>query len=243
MYMQPFSPNPGYLSHWPITVAAYYAATKARLARSPALPAVRKSLSTGFTVALLLVSTAGFYQLWSIYASAYAAPAAVSAPAAATVTQPVVQAPVSLPRSAPTSLTIPSIGLVSGLVGVGQNSDGSLEVPPADTVGWYTLAPTPGEIGPAILVGHVDDLTGPAIFAQLKDLQPGDTIQIARQDGRRVTFAVTKIAAYEADNFPSQEVYGDIDHAGLRLITCYGTFNQLTRHYSHNLVVYAKATL
>lgn len=225
---------------WPVLAAAYYAAAKARLEHPRGLPGIRKKASQAFTALLLLVSTAGFYNVWSVYATMHAAPA-TPVQSATRIVQPAAAVPAGLPRSAPTALTIPSIGLSTGLVGVGQNGDGSLEVPAADTVGWYTFSPTPGEIGPAILVGHVDDITGPAIFARLQELAIGDTADIVREDGRKVTFAVTKTAAYEADNFPSQEVYGNIDHAGIRLITCYGTFNQFTRQYSHNLVVYAKA--
>lgn len=244
MYMQPFSTNSsyhGYMGRWPIQAATYYAATKARLAQYPALPYLRNFLSWSFTAALLLVSAFGFHQLWTMYSVGAVAPTSRPYTQPATSMPPAAAVPAGLPRSAPTTLSIPAIALVSDLVGVGQNGDGSLEVPPGDTVGWYTLAPTPGEIGPAILVGHVDSIAGPAIFAGLKELKSGDDIQITRQDGSQVHFAVTKTAAYEADNFPTQEVYGNIDHAGVRLITCYGTFNQLTRHYSHNLVVYAKA--
>lgn len=259
--MQTFRAPPDHLSHWPVLAAAYYAAARARLISNlPVLPGkgLRKVLSAGVTASLLFISAFGFYQLWSIYTDTQR-PAAVQRPAILPPPSSVAaQAPKSaqpgnnataapetsaqgvLSEAAPNTLSIPAIGLASSMVPVGQNADGSLEVPPPDTVGWYKYAPEPGETGPAILVGHVDDITGPAVFANLKKLTAGDTVYINREDGRKVTFAVTRTATYQSDDFPTGEVYGNIDHAGLRLITCYGNFNQITRQYSHNLVIYAK---
>lgn len=146
----------------------------------------------------------------------------------------------SLASSVPLSLEIPAISLTAPISGVGQNSDGSMEVPSdPNMTGWYTLAPTPGEIGPAIIVGHVDSLNGPAIFWNLNKLKPGDLVNVKRQDGSTATFKVDKQEVFQQDNFPTDQVYGNIEHAGLRLITCSGEFNQFTRHYSHNIVVYA----
>ena len=148
--------------------------------------------------------------------------------------------PVGLPRSVPTHLEVPDIGVSTDLVQIGKNSDDSLEVPADATIaGWYKFSPTPGEIGPAVITGHVDTYLGPAVFFYLKDLQPGQKILVTREDKRVVTFRVDKVAVFDQQNFPTKEVYGDIDYAGLRLITCGGTYNVLSGHYSDNVVVYA----
>jgi sortase (surface protein transpeptidase) len=134
--------------------------------------------------------------------------------------------------------------VTANIISVGQNSDGSIEVPGPYDVGWYNLGPTPGEVGPAVLVGHVDYVTtGPAVFWNLRNMKPNDTVQITRQDGKTVTFKVEKVASYGQDNFPTQQVYGNISYPGLRLVTCTGDFNYITHHYSDNLVVYARAEL
>ncbi|HSH17838.1 MAG TPA: class F sortase [Candidatus Saccharimonadales bacterium] len=242
MHAQPFNIPTSTWRQVLLAAAAYYAAARARLVRRPAFPQVRRIVSAGLTATLFMMSASGFYYAWSMYwpGDSNMTPITQASAGAAAVAAPTTH---SLPRSAPTTVAIPAIGLSSSLVGVGRNNDGSLAVPDGDTAGWYAYAPTPGEIGPAILVGHVDDLSGPAVFANLKELKPGDSVEVMREDGRRVDFTVTKTAAYAAENFATEEVYGNIDHAGLRLITCSGEFNHLTRQYSHNLVVYAKAKL
>jgi sortase (surface protein transpeptidase) len=123
---------------------------------------------------------------------------------------------------------------------VGNNSDGSMVVP-ADwhTAGWYEHSPTPGEIGPAVIDGHLDNVSGLAVFWRLRELTPGEFIYISRVDGTTVQFRVDSIQNYSQSNFPTKTVYGNIKYAGLRLITCGGTFNRLTHHYDQNTVVYA----
>ncbi len=151
--------------------------------------------------------------------------------------------PVGLPHSVPTHLEAVDIGLSTTLIELGNNPDGSLETPASyDVAGWYKFSPTPGEIGPAVIAGHVDNYLGPAVFFRLKELQPGQSINITRQDGSTVGFTVDKVALFDQQKFPTHEVYGDIGYPGLRLITCGGAFNPLSGHYSHNTVVYASRT-
>ena len=122
---------------------------------------------------------------------------------------------------------------------LGLRSDGSLQVPTGGfPAGWYTGGPTPGELGPAVIAGHVD-MKGPGVFYRLHDIAAGDQIMVTRADGSTPVFRVTQIRQYRKDQFPSQLVYGNIDHAGLRLITCAGTFNSASGHYEDNLVVFA----
>ncbi len=142
--------------------------------------------------------------------------------------------------SPPTRVAIPALKVAVPVVGLGQQKDGSMEVPTdGKTVGWYTKAPTPGSLGPAVLAGHVDFHKKPGTFHDLAKLKAGDTIDVVRADGSMAMFAVTKTVRYAKNKFPSDDVYGPIDHAGLRLITCGGDFDSATGHYEDNIVVYA----
>ena len=150
----------------------------------------------------------------------------------------------ALGPSAPVSLDVPAIGVHSSLLHLGLNPDGTVEVPPLDSpqAGWYANSPTPGEQGPAVILGHVDSArTGPGVFYDLRTMLPGDGITVGRADGTTVAFRVDQVVTYPKDSFPTAAVYGDIDHAGLRLITCGGRFDRAARSYEDNIVVYASA--
>ena len=144
-----------------------------------------------------------------------------------------------MPRSAPIRVIIPAIGVDSGLVRLGLNRNGTLQVPrngfPA---GWFTGAPTPGEKGPAIIAGHVHWAGRAGVFARLARLERGDTITVTRQDRSTALFRVSRVQQYPKATFPSAAVYGDIDHPGLRLITC-GGLDTVSAKYEANLVVFA----
>jgi len=150
---------------------------------------------------------------------------------------------VTMPASAPLRLQIPAIGVDSELMDLGLQADRTLEVPPSGfPAGWYTGAPTPGELGPAIIAGHVDWAGQPGVFFDLRDLASGDEILVTRQDGSTARFRVTQVERFGKDEFPTEAVYGDLDHAGLRLITCGGDFDRQARSYVDNLVVFAELT-
>ena len=164
-------------------------------------------------------------------------------PRVSSVISPTVHAaprPVSLKPSQPTSIKIEKVGIDAPITAVDLNSDGSLAVPsdPSAT-GWYDKSPTPGEIGPAVIDGHVDYINDIAVFWRLREITPGDIIEIDRADNSKVKFVVNDLKQFPQDNFPTNEVYGNIGYAGLRLITCGGVFNTSTRHYSDNTVVFA----
>lgn len=143
-------------------------------------------------------------------------------------------------RSEPTELSIPDVAIRTSLLSVGRNADNTIEVPASyETAGWYRYSPTPGEIGPTIIVGHVDSYRGPAVFWRLSQLRPAQLIDVKRADGKTITYQITQIKQFDQNNFPTNEVYGNISHAGLRLITCGGVYNRATNGYSHNTVVYA----
>ncbi|HEY5990050.1 MAG TPA: class F sortase, partial [Streptosporangiaceae bacterium] len=140
----------------------------------------------------------------------------------------------------PVSLTIPAIGVHARLTQLGLTSRGALQVPASPWVpGWYSGGPRPGEIGPAIIAGHIDSLTGPGVFFRLRLLRPGDLASVRRADGTVAVFRVYAERMYAKDRFPTAEVYGPTPDAELRLITCGGAFDTAAGSYLSNVVVYA----
>jgi LPXTG-site transpeptidase (sortase) family protein len=142
----------------------------------------------------------------------------------------------------PASVRIPRIGAESTLIPLGQNPDGSVEVPPVSTplqAGWYAGGAAPGETGPAVLLGHVDGDSQEGIFFRLHELTKGDQVQVTRADGSVLTFRVTKVDRVAKDAFPTTAVYGATKDPELRLLTCGGAFDQTTHHYVDNWIVYA----
>jgi sortase (surface protein transpeptidase) len=164
--------------------------------------------------------------------------AALPAPTGPIVAPP--QSAQSAPVARPVSLTIPLIGVKTQLITLGLTAGGALQVPTSWTVaGWYTGSPRPGAIGSAIIVGHIDSQSGPAVFFRLPELRRGDDVYVKRADGTTAEFRVTAVQTYLKDQFPTQTVYGPTPDAELRLITCGGTFDLATGHYLSNIVVYA----
>lgn len=148
----------------------------------------------------------------------------------------------ALEAAEPTVLSIPKIKLEATFEEpLGLNPDGTAAVPESYTkVGWYKHGPTPGELGPAVILGHVDSYEGPAVFFSLGQLEIGDDIYINRSDGSTAHFVVSELERNEQTAFPTAKVYGDLNFAGLRLITCTGTFEKGEQRYTHNLIIYAK---
>jgi len=173
--------------------------------------------------------------------------APVAAPSAETTIAPadvppieVVRASDPMEESAPVRLTVPSIGVDTTLMDLGLQQDGTLEVPPDGTLaGWFTGAPTPGELGPAVIAAHVD-WYGPGVFYDLHRMVTGDLINVERADGSTAVFAVSNVGQYPKNQFPTDAVYGPVSFAGLRLITCGGVFNDAIGHYEDNVVVFAE---
>jgi hypothetical protein len=150
----------------------------------------------------------------------------------------------ALPRSRPVSLAIPAIGVRTSLIDLGLGPDRTLQVPPLTQAGvreagWYDLGPAPGQLGPAVIAGHVDSYQGPGVFFRLGALRPGDQIYVTRADGTVAVFLVDAVDEYSKESFPTQQVYGPVDYAGLRVITCGGQFDYQTHHYLSNIVIYA----
>ncbi len=140
----------------------------------------------------------------------------------------------------PVRVEIPALGATSRVMELGLQRDGTMEVPPgAHPVGWYDRSPTPGQLGPAVLAGHVDWEGEPGAFYGLRELLPGDQVVVDRADGTVATFRVDRVEEHAKDAFPTADVYGDIPTAGLRLITCGGSFDEDTGDYRENVIVFA----
>lgn len=149
-----------------------------------------------------------------------------------------------LPSSEPVAVDVPAIQVHSPLQHLGLTPEHTLQVPVPgpryDEAAWYENSSTPGTVGPAVLLGHVDSLSGgPSVFFNLGKLRPGDEVLVTRADGLVAVFRVDGVRRYAKDDFPTQLVYGATDHAALRLITCGGDVDRATRHYRENIVVFA----
>lgn len=146
--------------------------------------------------------------------------------------------------SAPVSLDIPAIGVAeSTLSTLGLNPDETVEVPTDfDRAGWFALGPTPGESGAAVILGHVDSTTGPAVFFRLGALAPGDRIEVGLADGRVARFVVDSVETFEKQAFPAERVYTSDGSPDLQLVTCGGEFDRATGHYLSNVVVFTSFT-
>jgi LPXTG-site transpeptidase (sortase) family protein len=169
------------------------------------------------------------------------AEAAPSAPPPAPAVQP-AQDVATTKRTRPRRLLIPEIGVNAPLGSVGVTKTKEIEVPPLtrpQVAAWYRYGPVPGQLGPAIIVGHVNTRRGPAVFSRLRELKRGDKIQVRRSDGVVAEFTVDGVEQVGKTTFPTSRVYGNSSVAALRLITCGGVFNAKARSYTDNIIVYA----
>lgn len=141
---------------------------------------------------------------------------------------------------APTRLRIPSIGVDASVESVGLTADGAMDVPKNyANVAWYNLGPKPGAPGNAVIDGHVDSKTGPAVFWDLRKLRPGDEIFVIGVDGVERRFVVTAMQVYKRDAAPLEQIFGAAPGTHLNLITCDGVFDRTRKEYDSNLIVYA----
>ena len=148
-----------------------------------------------------------------------------------------------LHHSRPVAVDIPAIGVQSTLLDLGRNPDGSMAVPnlltSADEAAWYKYSVTPGQVGTAVIEGHVDSYAGPAVFFRLGALRPGNHINVRLADGITAVFRVTGVREYAKDEYPANTIYAPSDYAALRVITCGGDFDPTTGHYLSSVVVFA----
>ena len=143
----------------------------------------------------------------------------------------------------PVRLEIARIGVSTGLQRLGRDQHGAVEVPSGphrwDTAGWYAPGTRPGDPGSAVILGHVDSRSGPAVFYRLRELRRGDLVEVARADGSTARFAVQRTEQYDKRRFPTDEVYYPTLTPALRLVTCGGEFDATAGHYRSNIIVFA----
>ncbi|WP_420364006.1 class F sortase [Curtobacterium aetherium] len=149
-------------------------------------------------------------------------------------------APAARSDATPTRVSIPAIGVDAALEDLHRGAAGELDPPEAwDDAGWFSDGIVPGEVGPAVVAGHVDSPTSAAVFFRLDELVAGDRIAVTMTDGSTRTFAVDRTERAAKSAFPTSDVYGTTPTPTLRLITCDGTFDTATGHYTDNLIVFA----
>lgn len=150
------------------------------------------------------------------------------------------RAALPMPRSTPVRIQIPVIGVDTKLISLGLQQDGTMQVPPdAASAGWFTGAPTPGSLGPAVVVGHVHWQRRDGVFARLGQLTRGDNVRVDRADGSVAVFQVTRVIQVAKNAFPTEQVYGNTTTAGLRAITC-GGLDPSTHTYDDSVIVFAE---
>jgi hypothetical protein len=137
---------------------------------------------------------------------------------------------------------VPAVGLSAVVVPVALTPDAAIAVPPPAVAGWYRLGPAPGAVGPAVLVGHVDSLAGPAVFYRLTAVHVGDLVVVVHADGARTSFSIFSVTQVPKSQFPTAAVFAPTNQAALRIITCTGEFDKASGQYRDSLIVWATAT-
>jgi sortase (surface protein transpeptidase) len=146
-----------------------------------------------------------------------------------------------VPKSRPIALSIPSLGVETSVGLLGLEADGQVQVPTTThVVGWYRYGVTPGQVGSAVILGHVDSYLGPGVFFNLKSLKAGQYLNLTLADGAHARFVISEVVQYLKTSFPDRFVYGAHGTSrSLQLVTCGGAFDRATGHYLSNVVVYS----
>ncbi len=151
-------------------------------------------------------------------------------------------APAHLPFSVADRVRIPSIQVDAPIMPVGLDDEGWVAAPPPEDPnlsGWFSSSVSPGENGTAVLVGHVDNKQGPAVFYRLGAVSKGSLVEVQRQDGKLAVFEVYGVEVFAKNNFPGERVYGNTGTPEVRVITCGGGFSK-QNGYDGNVVVFAR---
>jgi hypothetical protein len=147
-----------------------------------------------------------------------------------------------LEPSVPERLMIPALKVEAPILEVGLAPDGSVDTPPLNRhneAGWFNRGPTPGQFGPALIVGHADTRTGPSVFHDLHTLKPGQQIEILRADHQVAVFQINSVEHFSKAKLPIKRVYGDYSRPSLRLVTCGGEWLGGADGYRDNVIVFA----
>ncbi|MFJ4621895.1 class F sortase [Streptomyces sp. NPDC088812] len=169
-------------------------------------------------------------------------PASAAAADGRTAQGAVGGAPAPLSHSVPARIRISAIQVDAPVMAVGLDTDGWVGAPPPEDpnlAGWFTGAVTPGEKGTAVVVGHVDNHQGPAVFYGLGALKKGHHVEVVRQDGKTAVFEIYGVEVFAKSGFPGDRVYASKGAAELRVITCGGGFSKVNG-YEANVVVFAR---
>jgi LPXTG-site transpeptidase (sortase) family protein len=145
----------------------------------------------------------------------------------------------------PIRVVVPRLKIDAPVTGIGSGEKGRLEAPPlGDTnlVGWDRQSPVPGNPGAAVLVGHLDTKSGPAVFARLRQVKPGDTLAVVRSDDQVVVYRATETQEVGKSDFPVRKVFSASATPAIRLVTCGGRYDQSRGSYDDNLIVYGEHT-
>jgi hypothetical protein len=141
----------------------------------------------------------------------------------------------------PVAVAVASVGIDTNVVPIAVDASNVLVPPPYGDAGWWQDGPEPGELGAAVIAGHLDSSEGPDVFYRLGDVAPGDEIVVTLADGGTSAFRVVEVGQYSQDDFPTEAVYGGPDDRPLlRLITCGGEYDRGLGRYRDNVVVFAE---
>ncbi len=143
------------------------------------------------------------------------------------------------PPAKPARFQIDLIDVDAEVEHVEQDDQGRMDVPKEwENVAWYELGPRPGEQGNAVIAGHYDSFSGPAVFFELRELELGDLVRVITEDDEELEFEVVEIELVHIDDADSRKIFGDTEEYNLNLVTCEGAWDLDTDMYDHRLIVY-----
>jgi LPXTG-site transpeptidase (sortase) family protein len=141
----------------------------------------------------------------------------------------------------PTRLLIATIDVDAPIEYVGLDNEGHMEVPQEwDNVAWFEPGPIPGEPGNAVMAGHYDSATGPAVFYELDELEIGDEIIVLTQGNEELVFEIIEIEDLHVDDIDTSKIFGDTEDRNLNLVTCSGDWDTSFDMYDRRLIVYTR---
>lgn len=158
------------------------------------------------------------------------------------VTAPAIQR-YSVAPDLPVRISIQKINVKARILPMSVKPNGELKAPYSIfDVGWYNASAKPGASGGAtVLDGHVSGLTQKGIFANLKQLEIGDQINVERGDGQVFTYAVRAKKQTTVDTVDMAGLLVSVGSKhGLNIITCAGKFDAKKIEYSERLIVFAE---
>ena len=138
-------------------------------------------------------------------------------------------------------MRVAALGVDAPVVREEVDGRGALSLPQDPrTVGWWGAGAAPGApVGTIVLAGHVDsEQQGAGALYPLARTPVGARVVVSGPGGE-ATYVVQGRRRYAKDALPWRDLFRQDVEARLLLVTCGGDFDQETRHYSDNVVVYA----